>query len=57
MRRSFFGSMQEHKSNVQKRIRDHGRTLYMKFYYIQMYVTFGTGGGSAEFSSVELLIG
>lgn len=29
----------------------------MKFYYIQMYVTFGTGGGSAEFSSVELLIG
>lgn len=29
----------------------------MKFYYIQMYITFGSGGGSAEFSSVELLIG
>lgn len=29
----------------------------MKFYYIQMYITFGTGGGSAEFSSIELLIG
>ena len=29
----------------------------MKFYYIQMYITFGSGGGSVEFTSVELLIG
>ena len=29
----------------------------MKFYYIQFYVTFNAGGGSAQFSNVELLIG
>ena len=29
----------------------------MKFYFIQFYIEFNEGGGSAQFSSVELLIG